>query len=348
MKINNNRPFVSVIVCTHNRGDKLVTCLTALLNQTYNRYEIIVVNDNSTDSTKQILTEFNGIKIISNKHNLGLSASRNVGVKHSRGDILAFTDDDCIADKNWIKYLILPYSNSKIAGAGGSTIPNRTDSWLLKYYEINNPLTHLSYKLNKSSGLIYRFILYIKRTISLNQLSLKPQRLYSLIGANMSMRKKTFDLIKGFDENIKFAGDEQYFWNRLRVANPNYELYFAPNAIIKHDYEDSFIDALRRNYSYGRGAANQYFKYRNIIPVIFPFPIIIISCLLFSIINPNYAILSLILTILLYPGWIWESFKNADLSYLTYSFVQGILELTLTLGFISGLQNYSKFKLIRL
>ena len=97
----------SIVVCTFNRLDYLKKCVASLLEMDFPEYEIIIVNDGSTDGTKNFLDALNTgkIKIIHQERNQGLSAARNTGIKHSSHDIIAFTDDDCRVDKNWLAEL---------------------------------------------------------------------------------------------------------------------------------------------------------------------------------------------------------------------------------------------------
>lgn len=86
----------SVIIPTFNRRGQLKKCLEALKNQNYENFEVIVVNDASSDGT---------LGDINHSENLGPSAARNSGIKKAKHDFLAFTDDDCLPDKNWLKDL---------------------------------------------------------------------------------------------------------------------------------------------------------------------------------------------------------------------------------------------------
>ena len=101
----NDTPQVSVVLATYNRKELLKECLESLFNQTYpkDRYEIIVVNDGSTDGTEEVLKEYAKkapciFKCFS-QENKGVAAAMNLGIKNAEGDIVCFTADDCIADE---------------------------------------------------------------------------------------------------------------------------------------------------------------------------------------------------------------------------------------------------------
>ena len=93
-----NTPMISIVLPVYNGERNLADSIVSCLEQTYRNFEIIIVNDCSTDRTLQIATEFalkdDRIKIVSNSTNRKLPASLNVGFKHSKGDFLTWTSDD--------------------------------------------------------------------------------------------------------------------------------------------------------------------------------------------------------------------------------------------------------------
>lgn len=111
---NLNYPLVSVVICTQKRAETLEKyALNSILKLKYPNYEVVVIDDDSKNKTQEILKKFkNKIKnltIIKNNRARGLCYVRNLGVKYSKGEIIAFTDDDCIVDKNWLKELVKPF-----------------------------------------------------------------------------------------------------------------------------------------------------------------------------------------------------------------------------------------------
>ena len=132
---------ISVIVPTFNREELLGKCLKALSEQSYPRssYEILVCDDGSTDNTREAAKEFKAehgavnIRYLSQK-NQGPAATRNMGIRHARGRIVALTDDDCEPDNDWLEQIDRVFrKNKSIVGVGGVTysIPEKI-----------TPLTH--------------------------------------------------------------------------------------------------------------------------------------------------------------------------------------------------------------
>lgn len=122
-------PFVTVIVPTYNRKGLLRECLASLLAQTYAEdcYEIIIVDDGSTDGTEDLVDcmahgsspELRYFR----QSNRGPAAARNLGMKNARGEIIAFTDDDCIASATWLQNGIRRFGAGQIAAVQGQTLP---------------------------------------------------------------------------------------------------------------------------------------------------------------------------------------------------------------------------------
>jgi len=95
----------SVIVIVYNEEDNIGNCISSILKQSYPRFELIVVDDGSTDRTGDIVKQFNDKRIVYTRHpkNKGYASARNTGLKLACGKFVFFTDADCIADKDWIR-----------------------------------------------------------------------------------------------------------------------------------------------------------------------------------------------------------------------------------------------------
>ena len=91
-----SKPYVSIILPTYNRANQLPRAIYSVLNQTYENFELIIVDDASKDDTEAIVSQINDPRIsyIKNQHNCGAAGARNVGIKNARYDFIAFQDSD--------------------------------------------------------------------------------------------------------------------------------------------------------------------------------------------------------------------------------------------------------------
>jgi glycosyltransferase involved in cell wall biosynthesis len=120
-------PRISVVVASYNGARTLRPCLDSLARLNWPDYEVLIVDDGSTDATPQIVSQFKQCRAIRQDH-LGLSAARNAGIAASTGEIVAFTDADCRADEDWLYYLAGDLLNGSWVGMGGHNLPPRDDS----------------------------------------------------------------------------------------------------------------------------------------------------------------------------------------------------------------------------
>ena len=114
---------ISVVVCTYNRSENLKNCLASIFMQTYRNYEIVIIDDHSQDRTTDLLKDYCNaypqLRVHRNDQNKGISYSRNKAVSISANEIIAFLDDDCIADENWLTELARPFEDQRVVVVGG-------------------------------------------------------------------------------------------------------------------------------------------------------------------------------------------------------------------------------------
>src|SRR5262249_55847699 len=119
-------PRMSVVLCSYNGERYIDETLSTLAHLDYPDYEVIVVDDGSTDATAEIAAR-HPVRLIRTE-NRGLSAARNTGLSAATGDIVAFIDDDAYPDRDWLKRLALSFLDQKYMGVGGPNIPPPDDS----------------------------------------------------------------------------------------------------------------------------------------------------------------------------------------------------------------------------
>lgn len=330
-------PLISVVICSYNGEGTLAGCLSAVKSQEWKgKLEIIVVDDGSSDTTYQVAKSFKGVKVIRNEHNLGLAISRNIGIKAARGSIIAFSDDDCLPRPHWIKQLYAGYSNEQVVGVGGPLVSKNASKLMQRYLRFNNPLQPLEYSLLNNTNLQHRVTGYIKVLMGLShKLPNRKRPLYSFVGGNMSFRKDRLVELGSFDENFTFGGEDQELCRRINKAYPE-SLLFAPRATVVHLFKSGLGDSLRRSKAYGIGNARLSRKHRDVRPIIYPFPYLIILSLSLGFINPWLLVTPIVLVQLIYSRGLRQIFKESRVESLLYAYIQFLQELSNNNGFVIG------------
>ena len=111
--------LVSIVVPTFNGASRIARCLDALLSQASDQHvEVLVVNDGSTDQTAAVVSKYPSVRLIS-QTNAGPATARNRGAAEARGEILLFTDDDCVPMPDWLNAMLAPFEDPDVVGAKG-------------------------------------------------------------------------------------------------------------------------------------------------------------------------------------------------------------------------------------
>lgn len=125
-------PFVSIVICSKNRRQALQTyALPSIQTLQYPCFEVIVVDDGSTDNTRELLQSYTSIignlRVVHNQQSRGLCNARNIGISHSRGEFIAFMDDDCAVTPQWLSEHVKAYGEDDIAVVGGVSFRGDSD-----------------------------------------------------------------------------------------------------------------------------------------------------------------------------------------------------------------------------
>jgi O-antigen biosynthesis protein len=225
-------PKVSVVVCVYNGERTIDACLASLENLNYPNYEVVVVNDGSTDGTRQIAESYDYIRLI-NQDNKGLSQARNVGIGASDGEIIAFTDADCMADADWLNHLVARFQSSEFAAVGGPNLTPPDDSFVAACVAVSpGAPTHVL---------------------------LDDEVAEHIPGCNMAFRREALQSIDGFDPIFRAAGDDvDLCW---RLQNKGYKIGFSPAAIVWHFRRNTLRDYLKQQRGYGKAETLLFFKH---------------------------------------------------------------------------------------
>jgi glycosyltransferase involved in cell wall biosynthesis len=218
-------PRISVVVCAYNSEVTLRNCFDGLRSLEYPNYEVIIVNDGSTDCTDEIVREY-GFHLISTR-NRGLASARNAGLEVSTGEIIAYLDADARPDPSWLSHLAVTYMTSSHVGVGGPNIPPPEDPELAECvaHAPGGP-THVL---------------------------LSDREAEHIPGCNMSFRKSTLEMIGGFDPQFHIAGDDvDICW---KIQERGETVGFSAGAVVWHHRRDSVRGYLRQQFEYGKAEA---------------------------------------------------------------------------------------------
>ena len=226
-------PKVSVVVCSYNGASTLDECLKSLTRLRYpDFYEVILVDDGSTDSTSEIAKRYPNV-LYHHQENRGLSAARNVGAELAIGEVVVYTDSDCVADPDWLYYLIRGMQDQNVPAIGGPNIPPSSDC----------PVARC---VAASPG-------------GPSQVMLDDRLAEHVPGCNMAFRRDLLLELGGFDEQFRQAGDDVDFCWRWQDAG--YRIGYAPAAMVWHHRRSSVSAYLKQQKGYGRSEAMVYRKH---------------------------------------------------------------------------------------
>lgn len=218
--MNNTNPYVSVVIPVYNDSERLRVCLRALQEQTYPhaKYEVIVVDNNSEESIEEVVYPFSQAILTSEKKS-GSYAARNRGISVAKGEVLAFTDSDCIPAANWLETGVSNLLSVPNCGLVGGKIeiffknPNCPTT-----VEVYDSIMHLQQKR-------YVEICHYGAT------------------ANVFTLRKVFDKVGMFDSNLRSGGDRE--WGE-RVFNQGFQLVYADDCWVAHPARYSIGQLIRK------------------------------------------------------------------------------------------------------
>lgn len=229
-----NPPEYSVVVPAYQAADVIGICVRALHAQTVSRerYEIIVVDDGSTDETKAAAHEAGADQVLSRPH-LGPAAARNAGIEASRGKIVLFTDADCEPSPEWIEHMTTPFTDPLVMGAKGA--------YWMRQRTLIARLTQLEFEIR------YERMARLSHTDFVD-------------GYAAAYRRDLLARAGGFDPTYPVPSAEDVDLS-FRLARQGHRLVFVPQARVWHRHPVSLRDYLIRKGLYGFWRALLYLRY---------------------------------------------------------------------------------------
>ena len=216
-------PQISAIICTHNRDRYLAKAIDSLLIQTCEHYEILIIDNASTDRTREVAQSYLANPRVRYHYEatLGLSVARNTGAKLSTAPLLAYLDDDAIASPGWLQTFINAYSQDKKLAISGGKV---TLIW-----EENCP--EPSWLSPNLAGNLGSYDLG-DQPINIQQPGLTPR------GLNYSIRRSFLDQVGGFDLNLGRVGKNLLSNEELHMTNlalqSGWHVAYLPDATAAH------------------------------------------------------------------------------------------------------------------
>lgn len=227
-------PFVSIIVCSYNGAKTLAECLESLGRLDYPNYEVILVDDGSTDNTREIAAQSPRVRYVY-QTNHGLSHARNHGAALAKGEIFAYTDSDCMADPDWLYYLMSTLLAGNYAGVGGPNVSPPAQNWVQAC-------------VAAAPG-------------GPSHVLLTDTVAEHIPGCNMAWYRWAFESIGGFDPEYHKAGDDVDFcW---RVQQAGHAIAFSPTAVVWH-HRRFTLRAFRKQQE-GYGEAESLLRFKHLI-----------------------------------------------------------------------------------
>jgi len=315
---------VSVVIPAYNSESTISKTLEACLNQSYSRneYEVIVVDDGSTDKTPEIIKSY-PVKYLL-QENSGPAKARNLGWKNAKGEIILFTDSDCVPEKDWINKLVALFEYDDIAAVGG-TYGNANPEYIV-------------------SLCIHHEILYRHSAL--------PEYVKFLGSFNLGIRKKILEKLNGFDETYTIACGEDADLT-YRISYEGYRMRFSRNNEVGHHFPIRLMKFLKQQYWRGvwlmkllknhrnRLGNDGYSKLRDVVqPPMYLLILLLIPLCYFKIVFLIWILLNLVAILIHFPV-VAYSIKRSGNKKLLFLFIMLYLRgFYWALGCVRGFIKY--------
>lgn len=232
-----NYPKLSVIILTYNRVNDLIALLENLRQQTITDFETIVIDNNSTDSTKyEVTINFPEVKYFKSYYNSGVPGGRNFGIANSTGQYLVFIDNDAEIEKTCLEKVVNIFDNEPKAG-------------ILTFKILN----YFTKELDMTCWVLDKELMKEEKNCPVN----------TFVGAGFAIRRAVIDEIGLLWDHLFFMHEEKEY--SMRLLHTNYNIYYAPQLIVYHKVsEEKRYSSNERFYYYG--IRNEFWTYFRNVP----------------------------------------------------------------------------------
>jgi glycosyltransferase involved in cell wall biosynthesis len=317
-------PCISIVVPVKNEEKRINATLQSLAKIDYPNYEVIIVDGGSTDDTINSAKEF-PFKIIQ-ATNSTPGQGRNIGVKNSSGEVIAFTDGDCMPEKNWLKNALSYLKCKGVGGVGGPMVANDKSN-----YNSKTMLDVLStFFANAGSTNFARYK--------------KLRAVTNIPSCNAIYRRKVLEEAGLFSDDLRFCEDVDL---NHKIRKNGYRVIYSPNVVVKHNWKvDSFFSLFRFFFKYGAGRATACGKNQHLTSLLHMFPSLCLISTLFLLASSIFAAFFGLLAIIIISSYLILTVFFGFLCFLQFKDLKMIVIAPITyisthfgyaLGFISGL-----------
>lgn len=338
------KPFISVIIPTWRESEVLNRCLSSLMAQDYpqDKFEIIVVSrDNLViknkpslllRNKKSLLLRNKKTKVIKIDQNLNHAEMRNIGVSKSRGEIIAFCDDDSILPKNWFSTAVGYFTRNEADLIGGPAVPPNKTQFA---YRVGGYLSGSRFAVGFAAS---------------RHRKLYPEQEaheFDLILANTFIRKNVFEKLGGFDKN-QVPCEENFLYAKLKKNG--YKLLYSPKIACIHPAKPIFLPWAKKIFFYASGRGQLIIRAPETFHPQYLIPSFLISFLPFLAVLSPFSLLAfsyLSAIILVYSilnlgnaFYIFLKFERNPLILITAPIATFVIHTSYGLGFLNGLIRY--------
>jgi len=217
-----NQPSVSVIVPVYNAELTIRKCIDSLLELNYpkEQMELLLVDNNSNDHTREVLESYKWKIQILNEKRKGPAAARNRGIENANGEVVAFTDSDCTVDKDWLQRIVDPLKDQNIGAVGGKILAQRPCNGIEEFGEV----IHDHYR-------------------AINEY--KPSYVITM---NWASRSSVLHEVGFFDESFARCEDVDL---AFRISQAGYRFEYAPEALVYHAHEKTLSGLFQEGFLHG-------------------------------------------------------------------------------------------------
>ena len=213
---------VSIYIPAYNAEKTIEQSIISIKNQSHIVNEIIVIDDNSSDKTVEIINQFRDIILLKNQKNMGLSFNRNLAIKKTSNEIIGAIDSDVVLDKYWLETLLNNLGQNQIVMCGGNMtekfITNKFNAWRAKYYSQNWGEKDM----------------------------INPAFLY---GCNTLLLKSAWINVQGYNDKLLTNGEDIDFSNKIKSLD-NSNLFYSSRATCIHLQDDNIKSLSKRIWRY--------------------------------------------------------------------------------------------------